>query len=59
MFQLANASKSRIRALLLEGNGCELTVTLAGQLTSILFTEAHWTDARACLTSVEMVEDDL
>jgi len=56
MFKLVNASKPEIRALL-AGDKPELRLTLAGQVTPVLFTEVHWTDVRACLASLETVED--
>lgn len=57
MYQHVNEDKDNMQDLLEVAAGKEVEVTLAGNPVSIVFTEAHIADIKACLESLELESD--
>jgi hypothetical protein len=54
----ANGNKESILELILNVSGLEVELSLAGQLTTIQFTEVHLAHLQACIRSEEADFDE-
>lgn len=52
-FRFSNAQRNSMQELIVTANDREIEIALGGEETTILFTEMHLADIRACLASVE------
>lgn len=53
MFKYANAQKAEMAELVATAAGLEIDVVLAGNETTVQFTEMHLADIKACLEAEE------